>query len=116
MPRMLGVECRHSAHRSVLPRCTLAGAPSWHRPGAVRHVQSESLKARRPVSFAGFLAPGCPSDTGDGSRKANRKRPIMTITDTPTERLLLHPAAEQAAAAIDDFTERLGRSARQWTW
>lgn len=38
--------------------CALAGAPTWpFWPGAVRHVQRETLKAYRPVSLAGVELP-----------------------------------------------------------
>lgn len=42
--------------------CALAGAPTWpFWPGAVRHVQRETLKAYRPVSLAGVQLPAARS-------------------------------------------------------
>jgi hypothetical protein len=46
---------------------TLAGAPTWPLwPGAVRHVQSESLKAHRTVSSAVYQLPAWRSVTACG--------------------------------------------------
>jgi hypothetical protein len=49
---------------------TLAGAPTWPLwPGAVRHVQSESLKAHRTVSSAVYQLPAWRSATARGLDK-----------------------------------------------
>jgi hypothetical protein len=49
---------------------TLAGAPTWPLwPGAVRHVQSESLKAHRTVSSAVYQLPAWRSVTASGLDK-----------------------------------------------
>ena len=63
------------------------------------------VKARRPVAFAGFLAPGCRPDAGDlALEKPKRKQTTMTIERPmfppvdPTRRHLLTIAAGGAAA------------------